>query len=1004
MIKNILHPNTPDAGSISTTTTQNWVLFKGKVYFVASDQNVYGTEIYRTDGTTQGTELFIDLAGGIFSKYPHSLTVAGDKLFFLGDYKTNGYELWVTDGTVNGTRIIPNVEALPEYYSLGNIIAHNGVLYFTAYNQYGYEVWRSDGTEAGTRMLKDLTNGLGLQTIMPILRSSPNSLWIGAWNQSSQKFEIWKSDGTEAGTTNVTGLNVLTSLYAPSLTTVGNTIYIIGNDGVNGNEIWKSDGTQAGTVMVTKENGDMSPYTKSWKDLVFYNKDLGGGVKKFYRSDGTTAGTFALADIYPNIQESIEYNGKLYFYNGNELWRTDGTVVGTKKINTPTDFVRGGTVSVLNDKLLIMSSYPATNETYQAVWVYDETNGLVKTTSQMHVTSPSTFNVMPVVNNKAIYFSNDGTHGYEPSGITETNVEMLGNLNKARSGFYPDQMTNVGNNILFSFNDLDHGTELWKTDGTEGGTMLVKDIVPGPGAPSFFSNFVEKKGLLFFTAADGQPGKLWRSDGTEAGTFKVETQALSTTQVEIGRSSPVVGDFAYFEVASELWKTDGTVAGTSMVKNVNGVTSNFATIGNNFLFIDYEHNLWKSDGTTAGTNQVFNFKTAFTQQNLLSFSFIQAQNQAFIIGAISGSSEVPLFRTDGTLSGTTIVDYFTNTSGSGPVVIGVLNNVIYYRANDTEHGYELWRSDGTTAGTKMLRDLRTGPEPSMPIVMYADKNVIYFSSFDGTSRSIWKLDASETLTLIATIPVDSLYPARLIGDKLYFISTLGGGELYRTDGTAQGTQSMGEIIKGSGGSMHAVYNIGDRLVLVANHLDYGVGLWTTDPAYVPKTYQSITFPSIDSRKSSDAPFTLTATASSGLPVLLEVVSGPATISGSTVTITGAGTVTIRASQAGNSSIEAAFPILRSFVVEQAGPVTGLEEDEVAVSVSPNPATDKLLINAPASKYRTVALVDPLGRNVSSININRDETSIDVGHLPRGMYVVTLRTFGNANVSRKIVLH
>src|SRR5690606_19252800 len=79
----------------------------------------------------------------------------------------------------------------------------------------------------------------------------------------------------------------------------------------------------------------------------------------------------------------------------------------------------------------------------------------------------------------------------------------------------------------------------------------------------------------------------------------------------------------------------------------------------------------------------------------------------------------------------------------------------------------------------------------------------------------------------------------------------------------------------------------------------------TDPA---KQSQTITFAAIADKTYGDAPFSLAATASSELPVTLEIVSGPATLDGTVVTITGAGNVTIRATQSGNDDFNAASAV------------------------------------------------------------------------------------------------
>jgi rhamnogalacturonan endolyase len=107
---------------------------------------------------------------------------------------------------------------------------------------------------------------------------------------------------------------------------------------------------------------------------------------------------------------------------------------------------------------------------------------------------------------------------------------------------------------------------------------------------------------------------------------------------------------------------------------------------------------------------------------------------------------------------------------------------------------------------------------------------------------------------------------------------------------------------------------------------YNVAAAITDPNYagsasavltIAKASQSITFPNPGTKTFGDAPFALAAAASSGLPVSYVVVSGPATVSGSTLTITGAGSVVVRASQAGNGNYMAAPTVDATFSVSKA---------------------------------------------------------------------------------------
>src|SRR5262249_20177292 len=118
-----------------------------------------------------------------------------------------------------------------------------------------------------------------------------------------------------------------------------------------------------------------------------------------------------------------------------------------------------------------------------------------------------------------------------------------------------------------------HGRELWKSDGTPEGTVLVKDIAPGPsdGFPDFLTNV---GGTLFFTAFVPITGAgLWKSDGTAAGTVRVQDINPGRAGSSIG-SLTAVGGTLFFtafapETGTELWKSDGTAAGTVLVKDIN---------------------------------------------------------------------------------------------------------------------------------------------------------------------------------------------------------------------------------------------------------------------------------------------------------------------------------------------------------------------------------------------------------------------------------------------------
>jgi ELWxxDGT repeat protein len=137
-------------------------------------------------------------------------------------------------------------------------------------------------------------------------------------------------------------------------------------------------------------------------------------------------------------------------------------------------------------------------------------------------------------------------------------------------------LTNVSGTLFFSADDGNVGHELWKSDGTPGGTVLVRDINPASGH-SYPRHLANVNGTLFFAANDGTRGhELWKSDGTSTGTVLVKdirpgptglnsSNPYSLTNV-VGRLFFIANDGTN---GRELWISDGTSTGTVLVKDIN---------------------------------------------------------------------------------------------------------------------------------------------------------------------------------------------------------------------------------------------------------------------------------------------------------------------------------------------------------------------------------------------------------------------------------------------------
>jgi ELWxxDGT repeat protein len=229
---------------------------------------------------------------------------------------------------------------------------------------------------------------------------------------------------------------------------------------------------------------------------------------------------------------------------------------------------------------------------------------------------------------------------------------LLTDVNPFGASSSPGSFVEVGAITFFVANDGAHGNELWKTDGTEAGTVLVKDINPGP-ENSNPSNLINVNGTLFFSANDGTHGEeLWRSDGTEAGTTLVKDINPGSDGSTPRHFTNVNGTLFFGAVdgtgGSQLWKSDGTEAGTVLVKDLNPHGGPFG------------------DEPAELTNV----------------------NGILFFAANDGIHGTELWQSDGTEAGTTLVkDIYPGSIGSNAGHLANINGVLYFTADDILHGY-----------------------------------------------------------------------------------------------------------------------------------------------------------------------------------------------------------------------------------------------------------------------------------------------------------------------------
>jgi trimeric autotransporter adhesin len=414
----------------------------GTVTFFIANTNGTGQELWKTDGSASGTVLVKDIQPGVESSYPRNLRAVGSTLYFTATTPGTGRELWKSDGTAGGTVLVSDIVPGVVGSSPAELFPYKGKIYFTANTStQGRELWSSSGTAGTTALFKDIRVGSasGMANGSAFTNVSGTLFFLA--NNGTQGRELWKTNGTSSGTFLVKDINTgSASAGLKFLTNVSGTLYFTATNGTQGYELWKSNGTSAGTVLV--------------KDI---NAGSGSSIERYAPKNFTNV------------------NGTLYFVAtngtaGNELWKSNGSATGTVLVKD----IRTGSLG---------SFYPgnAGNDS-------DATRTLTNVSGILY------------------FYANNGVVGNElwRSDGTATGTLLVKDVNPGSYGSLPNDgasLTNLNGTLYFvAFSPL-NGTELWKSNGTSAGTVLVKDIAQ-TSLGSYPSSLANINGVLYFSADD----------------------------------------------------------------------------------------------------------------------------------------------------------------------------------------------------------------------------------------------------------------------------------------------------------------------------------------------------------------------------------------------------------------------------------------------------------------------------------------------------------------------
>jgi len=394
-----------------------------RVLLFTADDGGGALDLWKSSGTQgAGTSLVKDFSPELADLSPLELTRVGTRVFFTAEDSEHGRELWVSDGTPGGTRLVKDLWPGPLGSFPQSLFEFDGLLYFSAGDEeHGHELWRSDGTPQGTFLVEDLEPGPEGSSVQGLTRGSGGALYF-LIDRSGFFRVLMRSDGG-AGATEV--FRVPSTNVLESLTPVGQRLFFITGD-------------------------SHEPMT----ELMV-----------------TAGGPPVRLGMFAEVYELVAMGGRLYFSAstqedpaGLELWRSDGTPGGTRRVKD----VRPGSEG----------------------------------------SSPQGLTVL----GRRLFFSaDDGLHGRElwVSDGTASGTQLFSDLSPGTLGSSPEELTAIQDHLFFSADTAGRGRTPWVSDGTPRGTVSIE----GPAAGAQASNpreFVRSGWDVFFTAEDGARGRrLW---------------------------------------------------------------------------------------------------------------------------------------------------------------------------------------------------------------------------------------------------------------------------------------------------------------------------------------------------------------------------------------------------------------------------------------------------------------------------------------------------------------
>ncbi len=565
-----------------SSNPQELTAWNGGLAFTAQKSGS-GRELYRYEPTVLNTTFMLkDIMPGIEGSNPQHLTVANGVLYFSAVSPIYGRELWKSHGISSNTVMVKDLNSASSVPQ--NLIAAGGRLYFSAINaSLGRELYRSDGTAETTMLVRDINLG-GASSFPSDFAVANTRFFFSALNGMGER-ELWYSWGTSA-TTQMLNVFPGTQGSGPfGLTKFGGrTAFLTGYTGNIELYVTTSPNLVTGSVTAIAANNanfsiDVNSLREVGGNLFFLKRSLTGADRvQLWKSDGTVVGTTFVKQIMGTFEVGpiMKATGDsqtgtlLYMFlksptGTHSFWKSDGTTVGTSQLNTSTDFRDVRDLTDVNGRLYFVSTVNNVTQLWRSM------GSNSTTVSIPNLINPNSF----TVKSNQIYFFAEGATSSNFYRIDMTNAPVLIRSNIVGNG----PGVNLNGMMYFAARDgNDSEFRVWRSNGTPGVFVLVK-----PTGATDPSNFRIASGKVFFTASYNttNPPAVMVTNGTSAGTTTLASSSVGNSATLVATvGNELIYIWGHYTTGFKAWRTNGTLAGTLPIGQINNRFSTIETLSN----------------------------------------------------------------------------------------------------------------------------------------------------------------------------------------------------------------------------------------------------------------------------------------------------------------------------------------------------------------------------------------------------------------------------------------